>query len=298
MSANWRNDEFTQTHWHLRLFNKSLLKKAKWKQIRRMLGPPAGKTCLDIGADNGVISYLLRQEGGRWHSADISEKAVDSIRSLVGERVDRIADGRLPYEDETFDTVVIIDMLEHMENDYGFIRDCHRVLKPAGQLIVNVPHHKPGALLRPLRNILGLTDEKHGHVRPGYTGQQLFDVLKDGFDVQEVTTYSRFFTELIDTFIQLAAARKQPDASGEKGVLIDQRDFSAMERSFRTYSMVYPILYTASLLDYLLFMTKGYSLIARAKRRLWIPRKIPILADGRSIAEAAINTRIGSAAPF
>ncbi len=70
--------------WALAHFNRSVPKQAKFRQILARLDDPAGKRGLDIGADNGVISYLLRQRTGRWHSADLDERVVMSIRQLVG----------------------------------------------------------------------------------------------------------------------------------------------------------------------------------------------------------------------
>ena len=40
------------------------------------------------------------------------------------------------------------------------------------------------------------------------------------------------------------------------------------------------------------------SLIVRAQKRQLLPRRTPVLADGRSIAEAALGGKIGTAAPF
>ena len=288
------------TDWHLRLFKKSLLKQAKLRQIVILLGPVSGQTCLDVGGDNGVISWNLRKLGGTWTSVDSSEKAVESIRRLVGERVELLEGSKLPFADGSFDVVVIIDMLEHLQEDYQFVVECHRVLKPNGRLIFNVPHIKPLAILPPVRKMLGLTDDRHGHVRPGYTDVQMYDLMKDGFDVHEMRTYSRFFVESLDTAIQFAAARANKDAqAGAKGVLIDEKDFGKMDKMFRIYSMLYPFFWCAAQFDKLLFFTKGYSLIGRAKRRRqWLPRKVPKLADGRSIAEAALGSKIGTATPF
>ena len=39
-------------------------------------------------------------------------------------------------------------------------------------------------------------------------------------------------------------------------------------------------------------------MLLKSRRRKWRPRRQPKLIDGRSIAEATINTKIGSAAPF
>jgi hypothetical protein len=88
---------------------------------------------------------------------------------------------------------------------------------------------------------------------------------------------------------------QEPDA---KGVVIDEEDFGKMEKMFRVYSALYPLFWVAAQLDYALFFTRGYYLIARARWRPWRPRRVPVLADGRSIAEAALGGRIGTAAPF
>lgn len=298
MEAQTRHID-VRADWHLRLFSKSLLKQAKLAEIVRLLGPTSGQTCLDVGGDNGVIPYYLRQRGGSWHSADLSEKAVESMRKLLGDRVHLLQGSVLPFEDAFFDAVVVIDMLEHLPQDAEFIRQCHRVLKPTGRLIVNVPHIKRRSVLRPVRRMLGLTDELHGHVRPGYTESQLYDVLKDGFNVEKAHTYSRFFVESLDTLIQFAVRRaNRGQEAGSKGVLIDEQDFTRMEKLFRMYSALYPFFWLAAQLDLGLFFTRGYSLIARASWRPWRPRRAPVLSDGRSIAEAALGGKIGTAAPF
>ena len=94
-----------EAEWALALFKRSVLKQAKLQQILARMDDPTGKTSLDIGADNGVISYLLRQRGGRWHSADLDEHTVESIRGLVGDRVYRIDGGATPFEDAAFDQI-------------------------------------------------------------------------------------------------------------------------------------------------------------------------------------------------
>jgi hypothetical protein len=58
------------------------------------------------------------------------------------------------------------------------------------------------------------------------------------------------------------------------------------------------LFWIAAQLDLLLFFTRGYHLVAIAQRKIWRPRRTPVLKDGRSIADATLNTRIGSAAPF
>lgn len=286
----------SHTEWPLQLFKLSLLKQEKFRTLCEVLGPVAGLNCLDIGGDNGVISLLLRQRGGNWTSADGSAQAVAAIQQLVGDNVYQIEGAHLPLSDRQFDRVVVIDYLEHVIADADFIAECHRVLKLDGVLIVNTPHLKR-SLLFSLRRLLGLSDARHGHVRPGYTEHQLFDVLKSGFDVEATRTYSRFFTQLLDTAIRFINERKGASHDAVKGTMLTADDFKRMEKSLKLYRLLFPFFWCAVQLDRLLIGTRGFMLIARARRRQWLKRPDkPALSNGRSLAEATLGGTIGSAA--
>src|SRR6185295_188165 len=175
--------------WALALFRRSVLKQRKLAEITAVLGPTAGLRCLDLGSDNGVVSLLLRRGGGDWASADMTVESVVSIRELVGADVHRVAGGRLPFRDAEFDRVVVVDMLEHVDDDRAFVLELARILKPGGRLVVNTPHLMDTRLRR-IRHRLGQTDERHGHVRPGYTAEALAALLEPRFALDGHRTYS------------------------------------------------------------------------------------------------------------
>lgn len=284
--------------WHVRLFDKSLLQQAKLAEIAAMVGRvPVNQTWLNLGGDNGVIGYHLRRLGGAWHSAGPDETSVASIRHLVDGEVGLLQEARLPYEDGAFDGAVVTDVLERVREDARLIAECHRVLKPTGRLIVHVPHMKKCAILRPIRRLLGLADA--ALARPGYTEPALFDLLKDGFDVQATRTYSRFFVEALDTMTRLTAKiLNRGRKAGLTGEGVKDQDAWNMEKVIRWSSRLYPVFQFAAGMDTLLAFTKGYNLLVHARRRVWRPRRAPVLADGRSIVEATLGGKIGSAAPF
>jgi SAM-dependent methyltransferase len=258
-----------ETDWAIALFDRSVLKQAKLRQIESLLDDPAGKTNLDIGADNGVISYLLRRRGGEWHSADLDERAVNSIRQLVGSNVYHLEGARTPFQDQTFDQVIVVDYLEHISDDATFARELERIVKPGGQVIINVPHLKRGSLLNRLRHAIGLTDEWHGHLRPGYDLQGLSALLAPGFVIERAVTYSRAFSELIDTGLNglyLRMQRKQAPAS-RKGTVVTQSDLRKHRKQFVVLSALYPLLWTVAKLDGLLWFQSGYKLIVLARRQ-------------------------------
>lgn len=252
--------------WALALYRRSVIKQEKVRQIQWLLPETEGLDCLDIGGDNGVVSLLLRERGGRWKSADLDKTAVEAIRDVVGTGVYRIDGRTTPFEDSSFDLVVIVDFLEHIETDREFADELARILKPGGQLVVNVPHLKPHSLINRLRHAIGLTDERHGHVRPGYDLQSLSNTLGSRFELAQSRTYSRAFSELVDTLLNAAYILRERGRTSEeskKGTVVTQESLGQGQKGFRMLGMAYPLLRTIASLDRLLFLQAGYRLIAR-----------------------------------
>jgi predicted SAM-dependent methyltransferase len=251
--------------WPVQLFSKSVLKQRKFDEITRLLGETDRLHCLDIGSDNGVISYLLRKKGGRWKSADLDEKAVKSIRDLVKSDVFQIDGRRTVFQDNEFDRVVIVDFLEHIYTDREFIEELFRIIRPGGELIINVPHIK-NSLLRKFRLAIGQTDEKHGHVRQGYMIENLAMLLKDKFTITSFKTYSKFFSECIDTLIAFGFdLLKKGEGTSQKGLLVTEQDMHRYQKMFWVYSAIYPVVWVFARLDLMLVWCSGYMLIAKAK---------------------------------
>jgi SAM-dependent methyltransferase len=256
-------------------FRRTLPRQLMLRELVRALGKTEGKICLEIGLDDGVMSHQLRRMGGEWHTVILRPEALEPVHVLVQDRVHRIEGRSLPFENKTFDMIIVANTLERTSDDSAFIEECHRVLKAAGRMIIHTLNIKPGSPITPLRNILGRDYRTQGLVRPGYTESDLFHLLKHGFDVAYVRSYSRFFVQLVDIFTHTLR---------RKNTL--ERHVSAKRRISLFTSTLWWIAYQ---LDFLLFLTRGFCLVAAAKRRAWIPRKTPVLADGRSISEAVLT---------
>lgn len=261
------------------LFQRAYVLKARLRAVQQAFGPLREREVLYIGPAPEALRSRLLTLGGDW--------------TFTEER------GELPYHDGRFDCVVLVNHLERVEDDYAFIADVHRVLKSAGLLYVEAEHAKRWTVWRPLRRLFAVEDFMADRVRLGYTEGGLFDLLKDGFDIQTTRTYARFFSEGVETVQRLAMGAFVGPAGAEDDEALGT-DMQARVRS-RLYwiqSVLYPFFVISTVLDWLLFFTKGYRLRAVARRRLWKPRRTPVLRDGRSLADATLNSRIGTAAPF
>lgn len=257
--------------WAMGLYRRSPLKRAKFEAIKVFLGEVQGKRCLDLGGDNGVISYLLRRQGGDWWSADLGAAQVAAIRELVGDRVRELHGPTLPFPDRAFDVVVVADLLEHVEADHLLVAELARVLEPGGVLIVNVPHLKPHSVLGRLRELLGVADAWHGHVRPGYTLRSLTTLLQPYFEVVDSRTYARGCSEGVDVILNAVrrwsvGARSQTASGPSKGGVVMYQDVATLKRQFRLMGYVAPVLWAVSRLDVLLVGQAGYRLIVKARR--------------------------------
>src|SRR4029450_13676502 len=92
--------------------------------------------------DNGVISLLLRGDGGRWASAYLTDEAARSIRELVETDVHRVESSHLPFFDGEFDRVVVVDMLEHAPDEDAFLRELARATRGGGRLVGETPERQ------------------------------------------------------------------------------------------------------------------------------------------------------------
>jgi SAM-dependent methyltransferase len=286
--------------WQVRIFKKSAPRKAMLEEIQRCMPPTEGKQCVDIGGRDGMIPTMLRKRGGTWQSADSREAAVDFMQEVFGEdHVRHLPDSTLPYEDKSLDLIVVMEHLERIRDDAGFLKECHRCLVPGGCLILHVPHVKSFSLVHGLRSVLGLTDEAYGRIRPGYRLRNLYDISKNGYDIVESRTYGGFLEEFVETWIVKAtggAASEEPETIPEPGVVPDQQVLRDYARRYRIHACLYPVVMVCRGIDRLFRFTCNHHLVVQLKPRPWIERRGVQMRDGRSIADATINTKIGSAA--
>jgi SAM-dependent methyltransferase len=113
---------------------------ADW--IYRLIQPYLGEHVLEIGAGHGELTERLRRNA-QVTATDLSKRCVDelALRFAGSPEVEVLqADvAALGAEDRLFDSVVLINVLEHIDDDANALADLRSVLKPGGRLCVFVP---------------------------------------------------------------------------------------------------------------------------------------------------------------
>ncbi len=100
----------------------------------------------DVGAGRGAFSHLLAE----W----LRERGIANVRDHVlpcdvipesfqaeGLSCARVgADGRLPLDDASVDAAVAIEVIEHVEDQFAFVREMARIIRPGGLVLLTTPN--------------------------------------------------------------------------------------------------------------------------------------------------------------
>jgi SAM-dependent methyltransferase len=99
----------------------------------------AGGRVLDVGCRYGALTraYL---DGNEVVGVDVDREALAEAATLGIEPLWADAGGPLPLEDESFDVVVIGELLEHLPLPQEMVAEARRVLRPGGRLVGSVPN--------------------------------------------------------------------------------------------------------------------------------------------------------------
>ena len=102
------------------------------------LSLPRGAPVLDLPCGEGHLAEALAGAGYATVGADI----VPPSRGQFPAGEFRLLEptGPLPWPDARFQLVTCVEGIEHLENRFAFLREAHRILEPAGLLIITTPN--------------------------------------------------------------------------------------------------------------------------------------------------------------
>lgn len=125
-----------------------------------------GSKLVDIGCGRGFYLKALKKFWPKLKitGVDLNEKYLEETeRNLVGLRVKLIKANaeKLPFADNSFDRIIVSEVLEHVSDDRKALAEIHRVLKPAGIAMISVPNANYPLLWDPLNWFLEKCFEKH-----------------------------------------------------------------------------------------------------------------------------------------
>ncbi len=159
-----------------------------YRWILHWFVPYLGKRVVEVGAGVGTFSnYLLN--GAEVSDLTLVEPA-DNLFPVLQQRLSRdarvkLVHGYLEDLDSSLsaDSVVLVNVLEHIADSHAFLQAVHRILTPGGTLLVLVPA---------LSWLYGSLDTAFSHVRR-YSKPVLADELeKAGFRIERLRYFNLF----------------------------------------------------------------------------------------------------------
>ncbi|MCP4219361.1 MAG: methyltransferase domain-containing protein [bacterium] len=147
----------------------------------------AGKTILDIGCGHAVYGKELLKKGFNYTGIEANE----AYAKVAGQSVDAtlMRAESLGFKDKSFDTVMMFEVLEHLDDPYTSLEEIVRVTRK--NLILTVPNISP--MIECVEyNVVMHHFLESTHVN-FFTGKMLERFLKQYFPYVEVTEFGRFF---------------------------------------------------------------------------------------------------------
>lgn len=156
---------------------------------------------LDVGCGTGANLEMLSAFGDA-EGVDVSPAALSFCRARGLTNVREGAAEKLPYEDGSFDLVTALDVVEHLDDDVGGLKEMQRVLRPGGRSLLFVPA---------FMFLWGVQDDVSHHRRRYRIPQLRSAVEAAGFEVER-TTYANitFFAPILLGRVLMRATGLRP----------------------------------------------------------------------------------------
>ena len=159
------------------------------KKIQKYIHFPPEKTrLLDIGCNIGTFLQLAKEQGYLITGVEPDAKAVEAgLRSGLDIRCGYLHEINLG--DARYDIVTLFEVVEHLEDPTGLLKECHRILKPGGFLCMTTGNARSWTV-RFLREKWDYFDLKFGHISFFNPSSVSTVARRMGFKVVKIETKS------------------------------------------------------------------------------------------------------------
>ena len=165
-----------------------------------------GSVVVDVGCGGGkMLTTINRHHQGMTLLGCDIEKPVHINGDFTFTALDR-STGRLPYDDSSVDTALLIDVLEHVDHPETMLGEIARILRPDGGMLAFIPiEGEPISWFSLFRAVLGkdLYVRTKGHIN-SFTHDEVEQMLAVSFVVDERRYLYHFFGQLMDAVLWAA----------------------------------------------------------------------------------------------
>lgn len=178
-----------------RVGQNNLITREAWLE-KSLLGLKAGESIIDVGA--GELQYKKYCTHLKYTSQDFGgyDGSGDShgfqMKSWDNSKLDLVSDIKaIPVANESFDNAMCIEVLEHVPDPVGSIREIYRIIKPGGKLIISAP-------------FCSLTHFSPFFFYSGFSNYWYLKILTEaGFEINEISANGNYFEYFAQEFGRL-----------------------------------------------------------------------------------------------
>lgn len=191
--------------------------KKRVRTIFEWIDPRDDSVILDCACGRGFYLNMFRYVSScKLVGLELDWEIIQKARQNVGHLPDVLLTNaniyHLPYAADTFDGVILSEILEHVERDVDGLKEVLRVLKPGGVVAITVPNANYPFWWDPINKTLETLFGRHigsgplagiwaNHVRL-YTREQLrASVLAAGFVIEEERAFTHYSFPFIHNLV-------------------------------------------------------------------------------------------------
>lgn len=136
--------------------------------VTTSLGLGPGARLLDVACGAGLVSFPLAEAGYVVEGVDLAEGAIAEALARTPAELPvsfRVGDAyALDAEDASFDAVLLLDMLEHVERPADVLAEAARVVRPGGAVVFHTFNRTPLAWLLAIHGFKVVTPGGPPHI--------------------------------------------------------------------------------------------------------------------------------------
>ena len=114
-----------------------------WYSFNKRLGSfPSKRNMITVEIFDSIAGKGL--DIGHDGTYEFSSDSITRLNIYAGKNIDVVCDGETyPFENETFDKIMLRCILEHVKKPLNILKECNRILKPNGKIVIEVPFVNP-----------------------------------------------------------------------------------------------------------------------------------------------------------
>ena len=149
--------------------------------INRYYKKDLNNEMLDIGCGSGLMLNSL-EKIGKTNGLDMSDEAIKFSKSIFNGRIEQgFLPQQVPYDNNSFDIITALDVIEHIDDDIEALKVMRTLLKDDGKAVITVPAYM---------FLWSGFDELNEHKRRYTKGELKLKLIEAGFEIEKISYYN------------------------------------------------------------------------------------------------------------